>query len=133
LRCLQWFWYVSEYSWSSWPTDEYDGDIELNHLVCISCATVILQVFEDLFLFVMVASPVTCLDACLRIIIIILIVDICVQNMTIDVFYGCCGMMLLLILLMMKKWNNERITNHAHDAASAGAVMMVEMKIVMMI
>ena len=42
-------------------------------------------------------------------------------------------MMLLLILLMMKKFNNERITNRAHDAASAGAVLMVEMKIVMTI
>ena len=64
LRCLQWFWYVSEYSWSSWPTDDHDGDFELNHLVCISSASVILQLFEDLFLFVMFASPVTCLDAC---------------------------------------------------------------------
>ena len=31
------------------------------------------------------------------------------------------------------KFHNERITNHAYDAASAAAVMMVEMKIVMMI
>jgi hypothetical protein len=31
------------------------------------------------------------------------------------------------------KFYNERITNHAHAAASSGAVMMMEMKIVMMI
>jgi hypothetical protein len=69
----------------------------------------------------------------LKMISLCLLVDICVQNVTIDVLYGCCGMMLLLILLVMKIFNNERITNHAYDAASAAAVMMVEMKIATMI